>query len=383
MEGDHIKIWHGLLPLSWLYGLGVWIRNLLYETNVLKSERFDLPVIGVGNITVGGTGKTPHTEYLIRLLSKSLNAEAGAIAVLSRGYKRKSHGFRLATAKSSMREIGDEPYQMKQKFPHIHVAVCKDRCEGIRHLLSPEVSPAVQAVLLDDAFQFRKLTPGLSILLMDYHRLVYYDRLLPAGRLREPSSGCQRADVLIVTKCPPDITPMEQHGITRSLGVEPWQKIFFTTFHYDDLRHIDTGERLPLDALHDSPRNIILLTGIASPRQMEYDLSRYCDFTPMHFADHHDFSARDLRRVEKSVEMLRLGGRNTIVITTEKDAARLSDVRQSTGANYSFLRSLYVLPIRVEFTDNNQEQFDKLILNYVHENSRNRSVPQGAHDHTT
>lgn len=366
MEGDHIKIWHGLTPLSWIYGLGVWVRNLLYETGVLKSERFSLPVIGVGNITVGGTGKTPHTEYLIRLL-----CERQQVAVLSRGYKRKSHGFRLATPDSSMREIGDEPFQMKKKFADIHVAVCKDRCEGIRQLLQPSVRPPVQVVLLDDAFQFRKLTPGLSILLMDYHRLVYYDRLLPAGRLREPRSGCQRADVLIVTKCPPDITPMEQHGIARSLEIQPWQKIFFTTFLYEDLRHWDTGEPLPLSDLRDNRRNVVLLTGIASPKQMEYDLSRHCDFTPMHFADHHDFSARDLRRVEKSVEMLRRSGRETIVITTEKDAARLSDVRQSTGADYSFLRSLYVLPIRVAFLDNKQEQFDKLIQTYVQDHSRN------------
>lgn len=378
MEGDHIKIWHWLTPLSWLYGLGVWVRNLLYETGVLKSERFPLPVICVGNITVGGTGKTPHTEYLIRLLR-----EHSKVAVLSRGYKRRTRGFWLAGPDTSMRDIGDEPFQMKEKFPDIRVAVCKDRCEGIRRLMRPGVQPPVDVVLLDDAFQFRRLSPGLTILLMDYHRLIYYDKLLPAGRLREPQSGRLRADVMVVTKCPTDITPMEQHGIARSLEVQPWQRIYFTTFRYADLLHMESGATLPLSALSDKTRRVVLLTGIASPRQMEYDLRKFCDFTPIHFADHHNFSAADLLRVEHLVAGLRADGRQVVVVTTEKDAARLSGFRTPSGstvASYAFFHSLYVLPIRVEFIDNKQTQFDKIILNYVHENQRNGAIPEGAHD---
>lgn len=378
MEGDHIKIWHWLTPLSWLYGLGVWVRNLLYETGVLKSERFPLPVICVGNITVGGTGKTPHTEYLIRLLR-----ERSRVAVLSRGYKRRTRGFWLADPDTTMRDIGDEPLQMKEKFPDIRVAVCRDRCEGIRRLMRPGVQPPVGVVLLDDAFQFRRLSPGLTILLMDYHRLIYYDRLLPAGRLREPQSGRLRADVMLVTKCPTDITPMEQHGIARSLEVQPWQRIFFTTFRYSGLRHVESGVELPLSALGDDGQRVVLLTGIASPRQMEYDLRQFCRFVPIHFADHHNFSTADLVRVDRLVAGLTADGRKALVVTTEKDAARLSGFRSKGGgtvADYNFYHSLYVLPVHVEFLDNKQEQFDKIILNYVHENQRNGAIPEGAHD---
>ena len=176
MEGDHIKINYWLLPLSWLYGLVVSIRNLMFDVGMLKSKTFPLPVICVGNITVGGTGKTPHTEYLIRLLS-----EKHQVAVLSRGYKRQSEGYVLATPTTSMTDIGDEPYQMKHKFPQIHMAVDKDRCHGIEELMKKEVQPSTDVVILDDAYQHRYVKAGLNILLMDYHRLIYLDKLLPAG----------------------------------------------------------------------------------------------------------------------------------------------------------------------------------------------------------
>lgn len=184
MEGDFIKINKWLLPLSWLYGIGVWLRNLLFDTGVIKSRTFDVPVISVGNITVGGSGKTPHVEYLISLLHDKVK-----VAVLSRGYKRKSRGYRLAGAETTMPEIGDEPYQMHRKFPDIHVAVEADRCKGIETLLQSPETQDTQLVLLDDAYQHRYVKPGMNILLVDYHRLIIYDKLLPAGRLREPKEG--------------------------------------------------------------------------------------------------------------------------------------------------------------------------------------------------
>ena len=329
MEGDHIKINYWLLPLSWLYGLVVSIRNLMFDVGMLKSKTFPLPVICVGNITVGGTGKTPHTEYLIRLLS-----EKHQVAVLSRGYKRQSEGYVLATPTTSMTDIGDEPYQMKHKFPQIHMAVDKDRCHGIAELMKKEVQPPTDVVILDDAYQHRYVKAGLNILLMDYHRLIYLDKLLPAGRLRESSSGTKRADIVIVTKCPRDITPIERKGIERSLNIENWQKIFFSTYTYpDNMKGIGS--------------NPLLVTGIASPEQMIYDLQKIVpEFDVMSFPDHHHFTENDINNIRT-----RAAGRT--ILTTEKDSTRLHG-----------LENVKVIPIEVEFIDG-KEEFDNIIRNYV------------------
>ena len=334
MEGDHIKINYWLLPFAWLYGLVVSIRNLMFDVGMLKSKTFPLPVICVGNITVGGTGKTPHTEYLIRLLS-----EKHQVAVLSRGYKRQSEGYVLATPTTSMTDIGDEPYQMKHKFPQIHMAVDKDRCHGIEELMKKEVQPSTDVVILDDAYQHRYVKAGLNILLMDYHRLIHLDKLLPAGRLRESSSGTKRADIVIVTKCPRDITPIERTGIERSLNIENWQKIFFSTYSYpDDMKGIG--------------KNPLLVTGIASPEQMIYDLQKIVpEFDVMSFPDHHHFTKNDINNIRT-----RAAGRT--ILTTEKDATRLHG-----------LENVKVIPIEVEFIDG-KEDFDNIIRNYV--NTKNK-----------
>lgn len=329
MEGDHIHINYWLLPLSWLYGLVVSIRNLMFDAGALKSKTFPLPVICVGNITVGGTGKTPHTEYLIRMLS-----EKHQVAVLSRGYKRQSEGYVLATPTTPMTDIGDEPYQMKHKFPQIHMAVDKDRCHGIAELMKKEVQPPTDVVILDDAYQHRYVKAGLNILLMDYHRLIYLDKLLPAGRLRESSSGTKRADIVIVTKCPRDITPIERKGIERSLNIENWQKIFFSTYTYpDNMKGIGS--------------NPLLVTGIASPEQMIYDLQKIVpEFDVMSFPDHHHFTENDINNIRT-----RAAGRT--ILTTEKDSTRLHG-----------LENVKVIPIEVEFIDG-KEEFDNIIRNYV------------------
>ena len=329
MEGDHIKINYWLMPLSWLYGLGVSIRNLMFDCGVLKSKTYDIPVICVGNITVGGTGKTPHTEYLIRLLSKEHQ-----VAVLSRGYKRKSEGYVLAGKDTPMEMIGDEPYQMKQKFPKIHMAVDKDRCHGIEQLMKAEVKPQTEVVILDDAYQHRYVKAGLNILLMDYHRLIHLDKLLPAGRLRESSSGSKRADIVIITKCPRDIKLMDRKGIERSLGLENWQKIFFTTYKYPD-------------QIEDIGENPLLVTGIASPEQMVEDLQKIVPkFEVMSFPDHHNFTEQDIDAIRT-----RAAGRT--ILTTEKDATRLHG-----------LDNMKVIPIEVEFIEG-KEEFDQTIKNYV------------------
>ena len=335
MEGDHIKINYWLLPLSWLYGLVVSIRNLMFDMGILKSKKFDIPVICVGNITVGGTGKTPHTEYLIRLLSKDHQ-----VAVLSRGYKRKSKGYILAQEDTPVTEIGDEPFQMKHKFPDIHMAVDKNRRNGIQQLMQPEVVPTTDVIILDDAYQHRHVQAGLNILLMDYHRLIYFDKLLPAGRLREQESGKTRADIILITKCPRHITPMERRGIIQSLGLEYWQKVFFTSFKYPD-------------HLNDFGENPLLVTGIASSEQMIYDLQKLLPkFDVMSFPDHHHFTQEDIQAIRA-----RAAGRT--IITTEKDATRLHG-----------LENLQVIPIEVEFLYGKGEEFNQLIKHFVTQHSR-------------
>ncbi|MDD7706758.1 MAG: tetraacyldisaccharide 4'-kinase, partial [Bacteroidales bacterium] len=274
MEGDFIKINEWLLPLSWLYGLGVRFRNALFEMGILKQRSYSLPVISVGNITVGGAGKTPHVEYLVRLLRGMAR-----VAVLSRGYKRKSKGYVLANDRSRMEDIGDEPYQMKQKFDNIYVAVDKKRTEGIARLTHDEETKDVDVILLDDAFQHRYVKPGINILLVDYHRLIIYDKLIPAGRLREPLEGKRRADVVIITKCPPDLKPMEIRVLTKAMGLYPYQDLYFTTLQYQplkpyyDISDKQSGKSLTLDDIHGY--NVLLLTGIASPKQILTDLKPY------------------------------------------------------------------------------------------------------------
>ena len=375
MEGDFIKVNEWLLPLSWLYGLGVRLRNFLFDVGVLRSRAYSVPVISVGNITVGGTGKTPHVEYLVRLLSQHCG-----VAVLSRGYKRKSRGFLVADADTPMRLIGDEPYQMKQKFKGVTVAVDKNRTRGIERLTTGEQGRHIDVVLLDDAFQHRYVKPGVNILLVDYHRLIIYDRLLPAGRLREPLKGKDRADVVIVTKCPRDLRPIDFRVITKAMGLYPYQQLYFTTLDYDPLRPVFakasdrlTGSDDPRAALQGE--NILLLTGIASPRQLIVDLKPYAKtLVPLSFADHHNFSRRDVRRINQTFEQMAEPRR---IVTTEKDAARLTTVE---GLSDEVRSHLFALPVRIRFMLDQEEEFRESIVGYVQKNSRNSILAKASAD---
>lgn len=314
MEGDFIRINKWLLPLSWCYGVAVNFRNTLFNIGVLKSRAFDIPVISVGNITVGGTGKTPHVEYLIKLLKDRCH-----VAVLSRGYKRKSKGYIKANAQTTMPEIGDEPFQMKQKFPDITVAVDKDRCHGIDQLTSDD--PQLDVILLDDAFQHRYVKPGINILLVDYHRLVIYDRLLPAGRLRESLTGKDRADIVIITKCPQSLKPMEYRVITKAMSLYPYQQLFFTTLSYGELEPVFPAEAQQVQLSQLATQHVLLLTGIASPEQMISDLSPLVgQLAPLTFADHHQFNAKDVALINDTFAAL---PSPKAIITTEKDTTRL------------------------------------------------------------
>jgi tetraacyldisaccharide 4'-kinase len=369
MEGDFIKINDWLLPLSWLYGLGVGFRNFLFDLGVLKSRAYKTPVIAVGNITVGGTGKTPHVEHLIRLLQDKMR-----VAVLSRGYKRKSSGLVIADASTPMKEIGDEPFQMKQKFPKVTVVVDKKRTRAIEHL-EAQKNP-VDVILLDDAFQHRYVKPGINILLVDYHRLIIYDKLLPAGRLREPLKGKDRADIVIVTKCPRELKPMEYRVITKAMNLFPYQHLYFSTLEYELLRPVFPNEKRTALLSGVNGQNVLLLTGIASPRQLLEDLTPQArSITPLSFADHHDFKKRDIRRLNEAFESL---PSPKCIVTTEKDTARLIGVE---GLSEAVRQQLYLLPVRIRFMSDQDELFNQNIIDYVHKNSRNSILAQAKDDH--
>ena len=361
MEGDYIKIHSSLLPLSFLYGMGVRFRNMLFDTGILESRSFPIPVISVGNITVGGAGKTPHVEYLIRLL-----CETKRVSVLSRGYKRRTKGYLLASSSSTSLELGDEPYQMYLKYGRqVHVAVSANRCEGIERLCSDPETKDTDVILLDDAFQHRYVKPGVNILLVDYHRLIVYDKLLPAGRLREPKDGKRRADIVIVTKCPPDLRPMDFRVITKALNLYPYQKLFFTTIEYGDLIPLFSNSRSLALSEITSDFEVLVLSGIASPQHLLCDIQKHTEnVIPMTFRDHHIFTPKDIARINNTFDSL---SSKRIIITTEKDAARIVGL---DGLSDDVRNHIYALPIKTTFLLEQQEQFDEFILSYVLKNSK-------------
>ncbi len=354
MADNYVKINPWLTPLSWLYGMGVSFRNWLFDIGILRQHSFSIPIISVGNLTVGGSGKTPHVEYLINLLHKDYK-----VAVLSRGYKRKSKGFVLADDETEMPMIGDEPYQMKKKFPDIYVAVDKDRSHGIKKLLSNEATEDVDVVLLDDAYQHRFVKRGLNILLMDYHRLVVYDRLLPAGRLREPKSALRRADVVIVTKCPEDLEAEDHTVLTQLLDIRPYQKLFFTSISYKALRPFNGGQEKPLKTI-TADYNILLVLGIAFPQQAIADISEYTKkMRAITFDDHHQFTHEDIMHIGRTFSQMQ---EPKMIITTEKDASRLRHIEE---IGLTIGDALYILPIETKFQQDRQMEFDNLVKTYV------------------
>ena len=357
MEGDLIHICNWLRPLSWCYGFAVATRNMLFDCGVLREREYDIPVICIGNISVGGTGKTPHTEYLLKMLLPKYR-----VAVLSRGYKRKSRGYLLSTEETSVDAIGDEPWQMKQKFPTAIVAVDANRRHGISRLMTDEETRDLQIILLDDAFQHRYVKAGLNIVLVDYHRLVTYDKLLPAGRLREPVSSLVRANIVIVTKCPANMTPMEFRVVRNNLGLRPYQQLFFSTFRYGNLRplfELSVGSTQQLT----SDTHVLLLTGIASPEQMMMDLQQITrHITPLFFSDHHTFTSSDSARIER--EFTAMQGSKRLIVTTEKDGSRLLKVN---GLSTIVRRHTYVLPIEVEIMQDQEAQFHTMVFDFIKE----------------
>lgn len=374
MDNHFIKIYKWLYPVSWLYGMVVTLRNKLFDWGTLRSKSFDVPTICVGNIAVGGTGKTPHTEYLIKLLHENYR-----VAVLSRGYKRHTKGFVLADEKSTARTIGDEPYQIKSKFPDVRVAVDANRCHGIERLMALK-EPEVEVILLDDAFQHRYVKADINILLTDYHRLFCDDKLLPAGRLRESNQGKNRAQIVIVTKCPANIKPIDFNIINKRLGLYPYQQLYFSSFRYGKLKAVfpsltPVAER-DLSSLVPAEQ-VLLVTGIASPAPMAEEIK---NFTPnvelLSFGDHHDFSQRDLQFIKERFGKQK--GTQRIIITTEKDATRLL---HHPAIDEELKAHIYALPVEIEILQNQQDNFNQHIIGYVRKNTRNRSLPERENAH--
>lgn len=366
MEAVRFSTHKWLSPLSWLYGLGVNVRNELFDMGWLKSVSFPIPIINIGNLTVGGTGKTPHTEYLIRLLSREFR-----VAVLSRGYRRESSGYVLAKPDTPASQIGDEPWQMKQKFPNIYVAVDANRRRGITRLMHDKETRDVEVILLDDAYQHRYVKPGLNILLVNWHRPIHMDRLLPVGRLREPFRNRNRADIVVVSKCPNDVSSIDLRVMQTHLALPPFQDLYFSAFRYNALRPLFAeapSEPLTPESLREM--NVLLVSGIGCPKQMENELTPLVkSLKTLTFPDHHGYTPSNVKWAENL--FLRLP-QPRLVITTEKDAARLAEKVSYNGSELH--RSTYVLPIEVTFLQEQQESFNKKIQNYVRANLRNRKV---------
>jgi len=349
-----------LFPFSILYGLFMMIRNLLFDFRVLPVERFSIPVIGVGNLTLGGTGKTPHIEYIIRLLTPKY-----FIGTLSRGYGRKSNGFIIASKRSQAKYIGDEPLQFAKKFDGIKVAVDENRKHGIQLLI--EKYPSLDVILLDDSFQHRFVKPSLSILLTDFHHLYSEDFLLPTGTLREFRSGAKRADLIIVTKTPKIFSPITRRRILEEIKPRPHQTVLFSYIKYGvPVPFFD----YPQPVFPEKVTNILLITGIAYPDPLTEHLQRICsDLTLMKFPDHHYFTEKDIVLMIKQFNDLL--SKNKVIITTEKDFMRLK-----TPVLSNFLKNLplFYLPIEIEFHGDNKETFNHFILNHVEQYTRNKNI---------
>ncbi len=358
-----------LIPFSWLYGLVIIVRNRLYNRGVFISNEFPIPLISVGNLAIGGTGKTPHIEYLVELLKTKYR-----VATLSRGYMRKTKDFRMVTTDSTSREVGDEPLQIKTRYPDITVAVDRDRVHGVQKLMNLE--PDIDAVLLDDAYQHRSIRPGFSMVLMDYHRPVFNDLLLPAGRLREPARNLNRADMVVVTRSPGQISDREKQHWRDRLKLSPRQALHFTAIRYGAFVPVFGKRTLALKKdriyMEGGPvEAMLLLTGIAHPKPLKEYLSALCPLVrSLNFPDHHDFSLKNIHNIAREFKQLKDKHLRAVVLTTEKDAMRLRS-RETIAALRKFesgtalQERIHAVRIHIHFPDPSEKNFDHQILEYV------------------
>lgn len=332
-----------------LYGVVLWCRNKCFDWGFFKSKSFDVPLISVGNISIGGTGKTPHVEYIIRLLN-----EFSSKAILSRGYGRKTKGFQKVVADSKVKEVGDEPLQYAQKFQDVSIAVQEDRVRGIKKL----AKEGAELIVLDDAFQHRWVNPGLNILLTNYSNLYVDDFLLPVGKLREGKTSALRADVIVVTKTPKALLPVDKNRLIEQISPWPHQKLYFSYYDYSHPIHVFTKEEVPLEE-----QQILLLTGIADAQSIkDYLIGKVEVVEHLEYKDHYTYSMKD---VEKIIEAWKeVNSSKKLILTTEKDAVRLQEFKEE-------LQDLSVcyLPVEVKFHEG--EIFNNSVLSYVRRNTRN------------
>ena len=337
-----------LKPLSVLYSIGVGLRNKLFDLGIFHSHKCDLTTISVGNITVGGTGKTPHAEYLLEYLSKRVST-----AYLSRGYKRSTTGFRIADEKSTASTIGDEAYQIYRKFENVTVAVDGNRINALKKLQQHKAEPKV--VVLDDAYQHRKLHPDLNILLIDYNRLTYRDLMLPLGELRESSENTDRADIIIFTKCPDTMQPVDMLSTRTQINPFPYQTLYYTSLSYGEPKGLFTDKKIELYG-----KEVLLITGIAQPQHLHKHLEQYASLiTALKYPDHHRFTSYDIQEIAEDYEGLANG--NRVIITTEKDAARLI----SMEIPESIKNDIYTIGIEIEFLFNGKQNFNAQIDKFL------------------
>lgn len=337
-----------LLPFSILYGIIVIIRNWLYHKNILKSASFGLPLICVGNLSVGGTGKSPMVEYLVMHLKNQFK-----IATLSRGYKRKTKGYALANERTTAIDIGDEPMLFHKKFPNVPVAVGEERLVAIPQLLHDR--PETQAIILDDAFQHRQVQSGFNILLTEYNNLFTRDFFLPTGDLRDQWSSYKRADAIVVTKCKPGLSETEKNSLVKEIHPLKHQKVFFTAIAYGLPYHITHQTFSPID----EDTEVLLITGIANPRPLKNFLEEKVEtYHMMHYNDHHIFSIDDWRDIKKRFSNIEADKK--IILTTEKDAMRLLKFKQEVNG-----MPFYVIPIEHKFLFNEGTQFNEMVSNFI------------------
>lgn len=348
------KAW--LAPAAFIYGIGITVRHKLFDWGILRSRQYDIPIICVGNITVGGTGKTPVTEMLIRRLSESFR-----IAVLSRGYKRKTKGYLEVEPGMSFLKTGDEPKQIKRRFPDVVVAVCEKRTEGIDRIRAQH--PEVDLIIMDDGFQHRYVEPWVNIVLMDYTRPVYQDHLLPWGTLRDRVSQLERAHYILVTKCSPDINPLDRRIVRKSLKMYPYQNLYFCY----------TAKGQPAAMFPDAAARtlapgakVIAMSGIGNPAAFEECLGgRFDVVATLEYPDHHPYRSRDLKDMEQALRDFP----GSVIVTTEKDAVKLMNSKKIPAA---IREKMFYQPIKVSFVEDTEFDFISKLKNDLRANPKDR-----------
>ena len=354
-----------LWPVSLLYGIGAYLYHWLYNMGILSSKTFSVPTISVGNITVGGTGKTPHVEYLIKMLVEEGVVSEGNLATLSRGYGRATSGFLFVENNATSFEVGDEPRQFKRKFSKLNVAVSEDRTYGIQMLMSK--MPNMSAVLLDDAYQHRKIKPGFSVLLIDYHFFSKSQYLLPTGNLREPKSGIKRADAIVITNSPSLLSPIERRRILKNLNPSIDVKVYHSGVSYGEtvpLFKTDEFKIHPKKFYFDNDYTVLLITGLANPTAIgDYYRQNFKKLIHLQFPDHHEYTMEDIKGIKKKFN--NIVNQKKVVFTTEKDAMRFTV--PGLIKSLSDLPIFY-LPIRIVFNNEDAKMFNSEIKEYVAKN---------------